>query len=152
MRKLWITFFGRPPESIARKVGKDRSRRPVSRTIPCSTLPSAFASFAQRFGKSGLSWTSRSGSSGLASARFVPSDPIPDPRIEVPLGGLGAVRLEAASSAADGRAWQSMTAQLHPLLGLRKLWSVRTIFAPTMLFYRDFTKYGMADSDLPVGT
>ena len=105
VRKLWTTLFGRPPESIARKVGKDRSRRPVSRTIPCSILPSAFASFAQRFGKSGLSWTSRGGGSGPASARFVPSDPIPDPRIEVPLGDPGAVRLEAASSAADGRAW-----------------------------------------------
>ena len=48
------------------------------------------------------------------SARRVPSDPVPDPRIEAPLGALGAVRLEPADGAADVRAWRSMMALRHP--------------------------------------
>ena len=44
----------------------------------------------------------------------VPSDPVPDPRIEAPLDDLGAVRLELARGAADVRAWRSMMAQRHP--------------------------------------
>ncbi len=56
----------------------------------------------------------------LPAARPVPSagralsDPVPDPRIEVPLGDLGEVRLEPVSGAADGRAWRSMMALRHP--------------------------------------
>ena len=49
-----------------------------------------------------------------ASARRVPSEPVPDPRIEAALGDLGAVRLEPASGAADVRAWRSMMALRHP--------------------------------------
>ena len=48
------------------------------------------------------------------SARRVPSEPVPDPRIEAALGDLGAVRLEPASGAADVRAWRSMMALRHP--------------------------------------
>ena len=48
------------------------------------------------------------------SARRVPSEPVPDPRIEAALGDLGAVRLEPADGAADVRAWRSMMALRHP--------------------------------------
>ena len=49
-----------------------------------------------------------------ASARRVPSDPVPDPRIDAPLGALGAIRLEPADGAAEVRAWRSMMARRHP--------------------------------------
>ena len=35
----------------------------------------------------------------LTTAQRVPSEPVPDPRIEVPLAALGAVRLEPAAGA-----------------------------------------------------
>ena len=48
------------------------------------------------------------------AARQGPPAPVPDPRIEAPLGELGEVRLELASGAADGRAWRAMMERRHP--------------------------------------
>ena len=56
----------------------------------------------------------------------VPSDPVPDPRIEAPLDDLGAVRLELASGAADVRAWRSMMAQRHPQGALYRIQAGRS--------------------------
>ena len=39
VRKLWTTPFGRPPESIAREVGRDKSRSPGSRRAKDQSSP-----------------------------------------------------------------------------------------------------------------
>ena len=52
---------------------------------------------------------------------------------------------ESLTEPDDPRVHRQTRTTLWPLPGIQKLWSAWTIFAPAMLLYRDFKKYGTDD-------